>query len=545
MVLKSLLLEPLHLYDSPVARALAAIPLPSVRIPSPNIDPLGFIQRNAPKPANTHLFDVSKQPELPLKIPGRIGLPGILGAGAAVAGVLGTAYELYQGREQRIENEKAARELWRLTQIGVDRIGRSAEQVVVELAEMAELMRRAAHLQFEIQKLKLLSGTEGQIQALTDELEGLQIQMHTAAKAYPVIGGALTMVASAGGGSENVKNLSIKDRKQNSSDTDVLASALRFLGFVSGWSLMAFTSDTLIYILCRDKNPIEEAHRGLISRLRVATGEISFSGFGQMTIHVNDPETVSSHHTHSMPPQGAKVVSLDSRRKAQGVTPNSIVVRQLNQPSTALVPIQHAHDMAWQLTPEEQTLLDEARRVLEKYKVARGSVLRSWQMAGLDRKLTQLTRKIIAMASRAYSQHLSLLPVTTSELIMLSQKMEAMMSLKSSKAILNLLSTIEGLHMHPAMMFVKDVILVGTIPVPFMVEAVLYGQPIPRAVVAVSEELQKILFRRGVFSYLQVTAHIVYMMLLAKYYGSFRNIGGDGLIGRIQFSDPPMFGSQP
>lgn len=184
MALRSTLRESPRVYDSPMAHALAALPLPKSAPPpnAPAIDPLEFIRRNAPKPANS-----------PLRF------PGILGAGAAVAGIAETTYQLYQVRRQRIETEVAARELWRLTQVGIDRVGRSAEQVIWELAEMAALMRRAAELQFQIQQLKQLSGTEAEVHTLTEQLDTLQLQMHTAAKTYPLIGGALTMVATADG----------------------------------------------------------------------------------------------------------------------------------------------------------------------------------------------------------------------------------------------------------------------------------------------------------------------------------------------------------
>lgn len=199
MGIKPLNVEKPHIYESPTAPLLAEVSARAPRIPSPE-NALRFIAEKAPKPANTplELIKSDKLQELPAKTPGRIGLPGILGAGAAVVGALEGAYRLYESWQEQKENDAAAQEIWRLTQIGIRRVAQNVEQIFSELKELELLRRRSAVLQFKIQQFKLLPGYESEVLRLTQELETLQIQMHTAAKVYPLIGGGLTMVASAG-----------------------------------------------------------------------------------------------------------------------------------------------------------------------------------------------------------------------------------------------------------------------------------------------------------------------------------------------------------
>lgn len=184
-------IKPLHtatprLYESPIATAMAVA---SKRL---------SFSRVAPNAANTP-FEIVRtgKPTNPApKIPNRIGLPGILGFGTAVAGICEAAYQLYQNQQQQKENEQMAQELWQLTLLGIHTAYKTIEQTISELKELEILFRKMAEIQFRIQQLSQLVGHESEVLALEQDLEVFQIQMQTSAKTHPIIGGALQMVAS-------------------------------------------------------------------------------------------------------------------------------------------------------------------------------------------------------------------------------------------------------------------------------------------------------------------------------------------------------------
>lgn len=188
-----------RIYESPTAPFLGAV---AARLPvrsDPKVD-LRLIAKNAPKPANTPFQLLRSPPGLPANGPGRIGLPGILGVGTAVMGVLEGAYQLYEGWKEQKENDAAVQEIWKTVQIGILQITQTVEQVFSELKELELLRRQSADLQFQIQQLQHIPGYDAEVLRLTQELETLQIQMHAAAKIYPVIGGFFAMVANASNG---------------------------------------------------------------------------------------------------------------------------------------------------------------------------------------------------------------------------------------------------------------------------------------------------------------------------------------------------------
>lgn len=328
-----------------------------------------------------------KFPKLP-EIEGM--LPG--GAIAKTALFLAGVAEVWWNLHEAAETEPAPVEPLRI--VDSPPAGKTLPHWLHEMAELATLTTLIAEKELRAFQLEKL-GLSHEARQLRDEIEGLQIQLLTASRTYPVIHGALQAVASAGAnGQSNTASVPETTAPVGTPPAQDLPMLLEHLGPMiqrgrfGDYPFVKYLLTMVFNILEQEANPESPYRQQAIVLARDAA--LCFKDMGFLVM--------AQRAAEALPPTPQQIVVTDLENAATEIRPFQLPEHLLQR---LRKDIQDEHELRVEDTVNQLSdfILDTCRKLIDVWGDAEKAV--SWAEHQIDEVAREVREAAVSVARRS------------------------------------------------------------------------------------------------------------------------------------------------